>query len=143
MGRHQDPNGKNHQSWLSSGPRQIRLGSLICLVALLAHFYLPLVHQYEHILEGFIASAAWGGEQQAEFQLGAPESQDPHQSHHDAATCPLCQEALSSRYFTVTTPSLSPSQAIPVQRFRETAFTEIVANPDILTSGPRAPPTSL
>ena len=143
MGRQQDQNGRKHQCWLLSGAMRTRLGSIICLVALLAHFYLPLAHQYEHLLEGFIASAALGGEQQAEFQLGAPESQDPHQSHHDAATCPLCQEALSSRYFTVTTLSLSPSQALPVQRFRETAFTSIVANPDILIFGPRAPPTSL
>jgi hypothetical protein len=139
MGWHLEQNSRKQQRWISSSS----LGTLVCLVTLLVHLYLPLVHQYEHILEGFIISAALGGEPRAEFYLGAAQSQDPHHSHHDAATCPLCQAALGSRYFTVTTPSLSPSQALTVLRFREIAFTAILANPDILTFGPRAPPTSL
>jgi len=136
MGRHLNKNSEKQQSLILSG-----LSSIVCLVALLVHLYLPLVHQYEHILEGFTAST--GGEKQAEFQIGAPESQHQDHNHHDAATCPVCQAALNSRHFTVTTPLLSPILTLPVQRFCETASTPIVDSPDILTSGPRAPPTCL
>ena len=63
MALHRDRNGRKYQSWMFSGASQTSLGSFLCLVALLAQLYLPLVHQYEHIMEGFTASAALGVEQ--------------------------------------------------------------------------------
>ncbi len=68
MALHRDRNGRKYQRWMFSGASQILLGSIICLVALLAQLYFPLVHQCEHILEGFIASATFGVEQKAEFR---------------------------------------------------------------------------
>jgi hypothetical protein len=138
-----DRNGRNSLRWMLSGTSQIRLGSFICLVALLAQLYLPLVHQCAHILEGLNASAALGVEQKAEFSLEAAESHHPHHSHHDAATCPICQAALGCRYFAAPTLSLSSILVLPVQRCCDNAFASIVANPHILISGPRSPPTSL
>ena len=55
MGRHIIKKGKKQQSFIS-----FSLGSLVCLISLLVHLYFRLVHQYEHILEGFNASAALG-----------------------------------------------------------------------------------
>ena len=143
MALHRDRNGRKYQSCMFSGASQIRLGSILCLVALLAQLYLPLVHQYEHIMEGVIASATLGVEQKSEFSLEATECHHTHHSHHDASTCPICQAALSLRHFALPTLSLSPILALPVQRFCDNAYTSIVANRHILISGPRSPPTSL
>lgn len=119
-------------------------GSIICLIALLAQLYFPLVHQCEHILEGFIASAALGAEQGVTLRIEDAESEEgEHHSHHDEATCPICQAALSCRYFAVITLSLAPALSMPVQHFCNNCITSIVADPDILVLGPRAPPVSL
>jgi hypothetical protein len=138
MGWHLEQKSRKQQSWISSSS----LGSLVCLVTLLVHLSLPSVHQYEHILEGFIVSAAGGDEKRSEFQLGAAESQHRDHSHHDAATCSICQAASLCRYFSAPTLCLSPISALPVQRFWDRAFTSIVADVNLLTSGPRAPPAS-
>jgi len=144
MGQHRDHRGRKGEVWIPSGALKTRLGFLICLIALLAQFYFPLVHQCEHLLEGFITSAALGVEQVAPVRIEAAESEEEeHHSHHDAATCPICQAALSSRYFAVPTISLSMNHVLPVQRFCDSAFTSVIANPDILISGPRGPPISL
>jgi hypothetical protein len=139
-----DRNGRKFQSWLCSSASQPRLGSIFCLIALLAFIFLPLAHQCQlHTLAGLHAPLAAGMEQNPGLQLSALEPDEPHHSHHDAATCPICQAALSCRYFAVSSLSLSPIISLPVQRFDGEAFISIVAHPDILISGPRSPPTSL
>jgi hypothetical protein len=143
MALHRDRSGRRYQSRRFSGVSQIRLGFIICLVALLAQIYIPLVHQYEHGLEVCLTSAAWGVAQKTELRPAASKSQHPHHSHHNPATCPICQAALNCRYFAAPTLSLSSPLVLPVQRFCDNAFTAIVANPHILISGPRSPPTSL
>jgi len=144
MGQPRNHRGGKGAVWIPSGELKTRLGFLICLTALLAQLYFPLVHQCEHLLEGFITSAAWGVEQGAPLRIEAAESEEEeHHSHHDAATCPICQAALSCRYFATPTISLSLILALPVQQFDGGGFTAIIANPDILISGPRGPPISL
>jgi len=144
MGQHRDHRGRIGEVWMPSGALKTRLGFLICLIALLTQLYFPLVHQCEHLLEGFITSAALGVEQGAPLRIEAAESEEEeHHSHHDAATCPICQAALSCRYFATPTISLSLILGLPVQRFCLGAFTSIIANPDILIFGPRGPPISL
>jgi hypothetical protein len=144
MGRSRDPNRRNHQGWMLSDTVQTRLGSLICLAALLALTFLPLVHQYYvHGLEELHGPHAAGVDHIIGLRLNAPEPYEPHHSHHDAATCLICQAASLSRYFSAPTLSLSPISALPVQRFWDRAFTSIIADVNILTAGPRAPPASL
>lgn len=139
-----DRNGRKYESWLYSRGSRPRLGSAFCLIALLGFIFLPLAHQCQlHTLAGVHAPLAAGMEQNPRLQLSAPEPDEPHHSHHDAATCPICQAALSCRYFATPNISLSLILALPVQRFVNSAFISIVANPDILISGPRSPPTSL
>jgi hypothetical protein len=120
-----------------------RLYSLFCLFLLIALFFVPLAHQcHLHTLEGGHPSLASVLGKQVGLQLSVPEAEEPDH-HHDAATCPICQAALSSRYFAVTTFSLAPALSLPVQRFCNNAITSVVANPDVLVLGPRAPPVSL
>ena len=127
-----------------SGPKRTSLGSLFCLFALLALFFVPLAHQcHLHTLEGLHPPLASVLGKQVGLQLSVPEPEEPDHHHHDAATCPICQAALSSRYFAVTTLSLAPALSLPVQRFCNNAITSLVATPDVLVSGPRAPPVSL
>ncbi len=143
MALHWDRNGRKYLIWMFSGARLTRLGSFLCLAALLAQLYIPLVHQCEHILEGFVLPAAFAVGQKTEPSIGAAEPQNPHHSHHDAATCPICQAALICRYFAAPTISLAPILGLPIQRCCDTADTSIAANPDILISRPRSPPTLL
>jgi len=144
MGQHRNHRGRKGAVWMPSGALKTRLGFLICLIALLAQLCFPLVHQCEHLLEGFITSAALGVEQGVPLRIEAAGSEEEeHHSHHDAATCPICQAALSCRFFATPTISLSQILALPVQRFGDSAFTLVIANPDILISGPRGPPSSL
>jgi hypothetical protein len=144
MGRPRTQHSGHKRNLMLSGISQTRLGSLFCLLALLALFFLPLAHQcHLHALEGLDATTASSPEQTAEVRLGSAESEGPLHSHHDAASCPICQAALGSRYFTVPTPSLSSVLSISVQRFCNNAFTSGVTTQDILVTGPRAPPISL
>ncbi len=143
MGQHRDHSGRIGKGWMPSGAKKIRLGSLVCLVAFLALTFLPLVHQcHLHGLEKLHHHHA-GVEQESAPGINAPEPDEPHHSHHDADTCPICQAAAMCRYFSVPTLSLSPVLATPVLRLRETSSSSTIANPDRLTSGPRAPPISL
>ena len=144
MGQHRDYNRGNRQRRVLSGTTWTRLYSLFCLFLLLALFFVPLAHQcHLHTLEGLHPPLASVLGKQVGLQLSAPEPEEPDHHHHDAATCPICQAALSSRYFAVTTLSLAPALSLPVQRFCNNTITSVVANPDILVSGPRAPPVSL
>ncbi len=121
-----------------------RFGFTFCLIALLAHLILPLAHQYHlHALEEIHASVALAAGQEVSLLLGAAESEEEHHSHHDAASCPLCQAAFRARAFIVPAVNLALSLYLPVQRFCNNSLTSVVANPDILVSGPRAPPISL
>ncbi|MGO9580219.1 MAG: DUF2946 family protein [Desulfobaccales bacterium] len=124
---------------------QTRLHSLFCLFAILALFFVPLAHQcHLHTLDGLHPSLASVLGENVGLQLSAPEPEEPdHHHHHDAATCPICQAALSSRYFAATTLSLATILSLPVQRFCNDAITSLVAGPDVLVLGPRAPPISL
>jgi len=145
MGRPRTLHSGHKRSPMLSGVSQTRLGSLFCLFALLALFFVPLAHQYHlHTLEGLHPPLAAGFGKQVGLQLSAPEPEEPdHHHHHDAATCPICQAALSSRYFAATTLSLATVLSIPVQRFCNHAITSLVDSPDVLVLGPRAPPVSL
>ena len=144
MGRPRTQHSGHKRNLMLSGISQTRLGSLFCLLALLALFFLPLAHQcHLHALEGLDATTASSPEQTAEVRLGSAESEGPLHSHHDAATCPICQAALSSQYFATPPLSLSPAISLPVQRFCNETITSIIVTPEILTSGPRAPPVSL
>ena len=121
-----------------------RFGFIFCLVALLAHLILPLAHQcHLHALEEIHASVALEAGQEVTLGLGAAESEEEHHSHHDAASCPLCQAAFRARYFIVPAVDLAPALSLPVQRFCHNSITSVVANPDILVSRPRSPPISL
>ena len=136
--------GRKYQAWMFSGASQTRLGSIFCLIAFLALFFLPLAHQrHLHALEGLHAPHATGVDQKDELQLSAPEHDEPQHSHHDASSCSICQAALSARYFSVLLLTISPVLSLPVQRFRHNATTSVAANADILVSEPRAPPISL
>ena len=127
-----------------SGAKRTNIGSIFCLIAVLAYLILPLAHQgHLHALKEFHTSVAWDAGQDVTLRLGAAESEEPQHSHHNAHSCPICQAALSSRYFTVPTLSLSPAISLPVQRFYNKTITSVVVNPDILVSGPRSPPISL
>ena len=145
MGQHRDYNRGNRQSRMLSGATWNRLYSLFCLFLLLALFFVPLAHQcHLHTLEGLHPPLASVLGKNVGLQLSASEPEEPdHHHHHDAATCPICQAALSSRYFAVTTLSLDTVLFLPVQRFCNNAITSLVANPDVLVLRPRAPPVSL
>ena len=144
MGWPRTPYTGHRRSLMLSGVSQNRLGSLFCLLALLALIFVPLAHQcHLHTLEGLHPPLASVLGKQVGLQLSAPEPEEPDHHHHDPATCPICQAALSCRYFTVTTLSLAQALSLPVQRFCHNAITSVVANLEILTSGPRAPPVSL
>jgi hypothetical protein len=120
------------------------LYSVFCLFLLLALFFVPLAHQcHLHPLAGQHPSPAPVPGNQVVLQLSVPEAEEPDHHHHDAATCSICQAALSSRFLAVTAFSLAPALSLPVQRFCNKAITPVVANADILVSGPRAPPVSL
>ena len=143
MGMPRTLHSGHKRSPMLSGVSQTRLGSLFCLFALLALFFVPLAHQYHlHTLEGLhpLLAAVLG--EQVRLQLSAPEPEEPDH-HHDAATCPICQAALSSQYFAAPPLSLSPAISLPVQRFCNKTITSLIVTPEILTSGPRAPPVSL
>ena len=143
MGRPRTQHSGHKRNLMLSGISQTRLGSLFCLLALLALFFVPLAHQcHLQTLEGLHPLLASVLGEQVGLQLSAPEPEEPDH-HHDAATCPICQAALSSRYFAVTTLSLDPVLSLPVQQFCNNAITSLVANPDVLILGPRAPPVSL
>ena len=143
MGQHRDYNHGNRQSRMLSGATN-RLYSLFCLFLLLALFFVPLAHQcHLHTLEGLHSPLASVLGKNVGLQLSAPESEEPDHHHHDAATCPICQAALSSRYFAVTTLSLDPVLSLPVQQFCNNAITSVASNQDVLVLGPRAPPVSL
>jgi hypothetical protein len=143
MAQRRDLKGGNHSRRIF-GVVQTRLSSLVCLAALLALTVLPLVHQcHLNDLEQLHAYHATRGEHQVGLRLSSPEPYKPHHSHHDPATCSICQAASLCRYFSAPSFSLSPILALPVQRFRGIVFTSVIASPDILISGPRAPPTSL
>ena len=144
MGQHRDYNRGNRQSPMLSGANWNRLYSLFCLFLLLALFFVPLAHQcHLHTLEGLHPPLASVLGKQVGLQLSAPEPEEPDHHHHDAATCPICQAALSSRYFAATTLSLATVLSLPVQQFCNNAITSLVANQDVLVLGPRAPPVSL
>ena len=144
MGQHRDYHHKTRQMRALSGATWTRLYSLFCLFLLLALIFVPLAHQcHLHTLEGLHPPLASVLGKQVGLQLSVPEPEEPDHHHHDAATCPICQAALSCRYFAVTTLSLAPALSLPVQRFCHNAITSVVANPDVLVSGPRAPPVSL
>ena len=144
MGRRRTQHSGHRRNPMLSGVSQTRLGSLFCLLALLALIFVPLAHQcHLHTLEGLHPPLASVLGKQVGLQLSVPEPEEPDHHHHDAATCPICQAALSCRYFAATTLSLTPAISLPVQRFCNKAITSLVANPDILASGPRAPPVSL
>src|SRR5271157_2976578 len=116
---------------IMSGPKRTSLSSIFCLFLLLALFFVPLAHQcHLHTLEGLHPPLASVLGENAGLRLSAPEPEDPDHHHHDAATCPICQAALSSRYFAVTTLSLDPVLSLPVQQFCNNAITSLVANPD-------------
>jgi hypothetical protein len=144
MGQHRDYNCGNRQRRGLSGTTWTRLYSLFCLFLLLALSFVPLAHQcHLHTLEGLHPLLASVLGKQVGLQLSVPETEEPDHHHHDAATCPICQAALSSRFFAVTTFSLAPPLSLPVQRFCNNPITSLFADPDILASGPRAPPVSL
>ncbi|MFI5330322.1 MAG: DUF2946 family protein [Desulfobaccales bacterium] len=144
MGRPRDYNCGNGQRRVLSGTTWTRLYSLFCLFLLLALFFVPLAHQcHLHTLEGLHPPLASVLGKPVGLQLNVPEPEDSDHHHHDAATCPICQAALSSRYLAVTTFSLAPALSLPVQQFCDNAITPLVANPDVLVLGPRAPPASL
>lgn len=143
MGQFRDHNGGDNHSWKLSAAMQTRLGSLFCLFLLLALFFVPLAHQsHLHALEGPYPPIAVGAEQKVGPRLSAPEPEET-EHHHDAPSCSICQAALNCRHFAIPTFSLSPVLSLPVQRFCKSAFISVVANPDILSSGPRSPPISL
>ncbi len=144
MGQHRDYNHGNRQRRVLSGTTWTRLYSLFCLFLLLALFFVPLAHQcHLHTLEGLYPPLASVLGKQVGMQLSVPEPEEPEHHHHDAATCPICQAALSSQYFAATTLSLAPVLSLPVQQFCNNAITSFVANQDVLVLGPRAPPISL
>jgi len=127
-----------------SGVMKNRLGSLVCLAALLALTILPLVHQcHLHGLEKLHPHQAAGLEHTPGLNLSAPEPDEPEHSHHDATTCPICQAASLCRYFSAPTLAFIPVSALPILRFCDKPFTSLTANACILTAGPRAPPASL
>ena len=143
MGRPRTQHSGHKRNLMLSGISQTRLGSLFCLLALLALFFVPLAHQcHLQTLEGLHPLLASVLGEQVGLQLSAPEPEEPDH-HHDAATCPICQAALSGRHFAAPILSLSPVISLPVQRFCNETITSIIVTPEILTSGPRAPPVSL
>lgn len=123
--------------------KRTHLGSFFCLIAILAHLVLQLAHQsHLHALEGPYSSVAWNTGQEVKQLLGSAESGEPQHSQHHANSCPICQAALSSRYFAAPTLSLNQVIYLPVQPFCQKTITSLAANPDILVSGPRSPPIS-
>jgi hypothetical protein len=143
MGRYRDHNGGDKQSWKLSGAMQTCLGSLFCLFLLLAVIFVPLAHQsHLHALEGLYPPIAAGADQKVGLRLSAPEPKETDQ-HHDAASCSICQAALCCRHFAIPTLSLSPVLSLPDQRSCHNTITSVVANPDALVLGSRAPPVSL
>jgi hypothetical protein len=137
-------NGKNGKSWMPALAVKTRLGPLGCLALLLTLTFLPLVHHWH--LNGMKKSNAFHtarNEHKIGLCLSEPDSDKQQSPHHNAATCPICQVASMCRYFSTSTLSLSPVLALPVQWFCESDFLSLVADSNILTSVPRAPPTSL
>lgn len=127
-----------------SGAKRIHLGYIFCLIGLLAHLVLPLAHLVHlHELEELNISGALDTGQAVALRLGACESRPQQHSHHDAASCLICQAAFRARCFIVPAVNLATAFILPVQRFCNKTITSVVANPDILVSGPRSPPTSL
>jgi hypothetical protein len=144
MGRPRDYNCGNRQRRPLSVTTWTRLYSPFCLFLLLALIFVPLAHQcHLHTLEGLHPPIASALGEPVGMQLSVPEPEEPDHHHHDAATCPICQAALSCRHFAVTTSSLTPALSLPVQRFCNNAITSVVADSDLLVSGPRPPPNSL
>ncbi len=144
MGRRRTQPSGHRRNPLLSGVSQTRLGSLFCLLALLALIFVPLAHQcHLHTLEGLHPPLASVLGKQVGLQLSIPEPDEPDHHHHDPATCPICQAALSCRHFVAGAFSLPSAFSLPVQRFCHKAITSLVATADILASGPRAPPVSL
>ena len=144
MGMPRTQHSGHKRNLMLSGISQTRLGSLFCLLALLALFFVPLAHQcHLQTLEGLHPLLASVLGEQVGLQLSTSEPEEADHHHHDPATCPICQTALSGRYFASPTLSLSPVISLPVQRFCNETIVSIIVTPEILTSGPRAPPVSL
>ncbi len=126
-----------------SGAKRIRLGHIFCLIAFLGHLLLPLAHQVHlHELEELNISVALDAGQGIGLR-GAAEPEPKGHSHHDAASCTICQAAFRARWFVAATDHLSAAFILPVHQSCNKFSTIAVANPDILTSGPRSPPISL
>lgn len=144
MGRLRTQHRERRQSPMLSGVAWNRLYSLFPLFLLLALFFVPLAHQcHLHTLEGLYPPLAPVFGKEVGLQLSASEPDEADHHHHDPATCPICQAALSCRYLAVTTLSLPPALSPPIQRFCNFTFTSVVSSPGILVSGPRSPPIFL
>jgi len=127
-----------------SGAKRIHLGSIFCLIALLAHLVLPLAHQFRlHELEEAHNSGALDAGQGVALQFRAADPEPQHHSHHDTVSCTICQAAFRARWFIVPAINLATVFILPIQRFCNKSIASVVANPDILVSGPRSPPISL
>ncbi len=85
----------------------------------------------------------WGDEKESEFQLGAAESHHQDPNHHDPATCPFCQAALSGQNCAVTTLSRSAVLSSQIRRVCNCSFISVATSPGVLICGPRSPPVFL
>ena len=120
---------------------------IFCLFAVLANVLLPLAHQchcHLHTCEesnpaSFLVSSEAST---PALEAGDPEP-DEHHSHHDPATCPICQTILHAGRFTISTVISSPVPSLQVLRICHLVSISIIVSPDILNSKPRSPPISL
>jgi hypothetical protein len=144
MAQNREHYGKNGKNRISSVAMKTRLGSHVCLAALLALTLLPLVHQWHlYSLEKGKVFHASGIEHEVGLSLNESDPDGLKHSRHNAATCPICRATSICRYFSAPTLYLSPILATRVQGFSGSGFASLVANSDILIPALRAPPTSI
>jgi hypothetical protein len=132
-----------------SSDGQLTLSALLCLIAALAQFSLPIAHVGCHLAEdGYmpvdIGCSLSGGRTYAALPRLAPSAEQAshRHHHHDPSSCPICQSFQHSSNFVV--PHCVPTSCAPIT-------VELLScdhngnNASGYTSGggaPRAPPVS-
>ncbi len=120
--------------------RQPSLLPLLCLVVFLPYLLLPAVY-YGHLTAAFLP--AFQGDPRAGPPAIGPHTEKPPGPYHDSDSCPICRAASSLQdYGFFSFPQLAEC-ATQVRLAAHIGPIPIIANPDFLVSGPRAPPVSM
>ncbi len=120
--------------------RQPSLLPLLCLIVFLPYLLLPAVY-YGHLTAAFLPP--FQEDPRAGPLAIGTHPEKPPEPYHDSGSCPVCRAASSFHDYGCFPWTQAQEGPTPVWLVAVISPAPIIANPDFLVSGPRAPPVFL